>query len=162
MFAGFHSGSRWDRAITFFSVFGFSVPSFWIGIILILIFSVEFGLLPSFGRGETATFLGIESSVWSLDGWQHVLLPALNLSIFPMALLMRLARAGTAEAVRLDFVRFARAKGVRQHRLVFVHILKYISIRSEERRVGKECVCTCSFWWSPYHSKKKNKQTHSI
>src|SRR3546814_12736523 len=86
-------------------------------IILILIFSVEFGLLPSFGRGETATFLGIESSLWSLDGWQHVLLPALNLSIFPMALLMRLARAGTAEAVRLDFVRFARAKGVRQHRL---------------------------------------------
>ncbi|WP_299868485.1 ABC transporter permease [uncultured Hoeflea sp.] len=128
MIAGLNAGSRFDRVVSVFSVLGFSVPSFWIGIILILVFSVQLGVLPSFGRGDTATLFGIASSLWTFDGWRHILLPATNLALFPMALLIRLARAGASEAVRLDFIKFARAKGVTTRRIIFVHLLKYISI----------------------------------
>lgn len=126
--AGTHPGSRLDRIVMTVSILGFSLPTFWVGLMLILVFAVNLGWLPSFGRGEVGSWLGIHSSLFTLDGLRHILLPALNLALFPMALVARLTRSGAREALQLDFVRFARAKGVAEHRVVFVHILKYIAV----------------------------------
>jgi peptide/nickel transport system permease protein len=95
---------------------------------LILLFAVQLGWLPSTGRGETVRFLGIETSLLTRDGWSHVLLPALNLALFKLALVIRLARAGTREVLPLDYVKFARAKGLSARRVVLVHVLKNILI----------------------------------
>jgi len=126
--AGSRPGSRLDRAIMTASILGFSLPTFWVGLMLILVFAVTLGWLPSFGRGATATWFGVTSSLFTLDGLRHILLPALNLSLFPMAFVARLVRSGTKEALGLDFVKFARSKGLSEARVVFVHMLKYIAI----------------------------------
>jgi peptide/nickel transport system permease protein len=110
------------------SILGFSLPNFWQGLMLILIFAVFLGWLPAGGRGETTEFLGMRVSFLTADGWSHILLPALNLAIFKMCLVIRLARAGTREAALQDYVKFARAKGLSPRRIVLVHILKNIMI----------------------------------
>ncbi len=126
--AGTRPGSRLDRVVMTVSILGFSLPTFWVGLMLILVFAVNLGWLPSFGRGEVGSWFGLHSSLFTLDGLHHILLPAVNLALFPMALVARLTRSGAREALELDFVRFARAKGVSRRRIVFVHILKYISV----------------------------------
>ena len=126
--AGASAPSRLDRVVMTTSIFGFSLPTFWIGLMLIVIFAVNLGWLPASGRGATVDVLGVRLSVFTLDGLRHILLPALNLSLFPMALMMRLTRSGVKEAMRQDFVRYARAKGVRPARLLFVHVLKRVAI----------------------------------
>jgi peptide/nickel transport system permease protein len=95
---------------------------------LVLIFSVTLGWLPSAGRGELGTVLGIHTSLATWDGVTHLLLPALNLSLFKMSLVTRLTRAGVRETLPLDYVKFARAKGLRERRVIFVHVLKNIMI----------------------------------
>jgi peptide/nickel transport system permease protein len=118
MYAGLRPESPASRAIMAGSILGFSLPTFWVGLMLIMVFAVMLGWLPSTGRGE---FL-------SWDGLRHLALPAINLALFKMALVTRLARAGTREAALQDYVRFARAKGLSPARVVLVHVLKNILI----------------------------------
>ena len=128
IYAGFRPESRGSKLIMAGSILGFSLPTFWVGLMLILIFAVNLGLLPSTGRGATASVLGIETSLATVDGWRHVLLPAFNLSLFNMALICRLARASVRENMLMDYVRFARAKGLAMRRVMFVHVFKNILI----------------------------------
>ncbi|MFV3130798.1 ABC transporter permease [Niveispirillum sp. KHB5.9] len=128
LYAGLKPASIAGRSIETGSILGFSLPSFWQGMMLVLIFSVTLGWLPSGGRGETGSLLGIETSLATLDGWRHLLLPAVNLALYKLALVIRLVSSGTREAMPLDFVGFARAKGLSPARVVCVHILKYILI----------------------------------
>jgi peptide/nickel transport system permease protein len=95
---------------------------------LILIFAVVLGWLPAGGRGTTVKVLGIETSLFTGDGLSHLILPALNLALFKMSLVIRLARAATREVVLQDYVKYARAKGLSERRIVLVHILKTIMI----------------------------------
>ncbi len=126
--AGATAPSRLDRWLMTGSIFGFSLPTFWIGLVLIVLFAVDLGWLPASGRGATVDVLGVRLSVFTLDGLRHILLPALNLSLFPMALILRLARSGVREAMGQDFVRYARAKGLAPGRILFVHVLKRVAI----------------------------------
>jgi peptide/nickel transport system permease protein len=128
MAAGLRPETRWSRAVMTGSVLGFSLPSFWQGMMLILLFAVVLGWLPASGRGPVTTVLGWPTSLLAAEGWAHIALPATNLAIGNAALVIRLAAAGTAEARLQDFVRFARAKGVRPARIVGLHILKVILI----------------------------------
>ena len=126
--AGATAPSRLDRWLMTGSIFGFSLPTFWVGLVLIVLFAVDLGWLPAAGRGATVDVLGVRLSVFTVDGLRHILLPALNLSLFPMALILRLARSGVREAMSQDFVRYARAKGLAPGRILFVHVLKRVSI----------------------------------
>jgi peptide/nickel transport system permease protein len=106
----------------------FSLPTFWVGLVLIMVFSVQLGWLPTSGRGPTVDVLGVPLSIFTWDGIRHIVMPATNLALFNLSLLIRLARAGTREAMQQDYVRFARAKGVGERRIVAVHVLKNILI----------------------------------
>ncbi len=128
MLAGLHPESRLSRAIMAGTVLGYSLPNFWKGMMLILIFSVLLGWLPTSGRGETVSILGLRTSLLTLDGLRHLVLPALNLAIPNLALMVRLVAAGTAEANAQDYVKYARAKGVRPRRIVRRHILRNILV----------------------------------
>lgn len=128
LLAGLKANSALDRTVMTGSILGFSLPNFWQGTMLVLIFSVTLGWLPSAGRGELGTVLGIHTSLATWDGVTHLLLPALNLSLFKMSLVTRLTRAGVRETLPLDYVKFARAKGLRERRVIFVHVLKNIMI----------------------------------
>ncbi|HEX6979909.1 MAG TPA: ABC transporter permease [Alphaproteobacteria bacterium] len=128
MYAGFRPQSRVAKAIMAGSILGFSLPTFWVGLMLIMVFAVELGWLPSTGRGATAEVFGIETSLATWDGLSHVLLPALNLALFKLSLVIRLTRAGMRENMLMDYVKFARAKGLTMRRVVFVHVLKNIMI----------------------------------
>lgn len=128
LYAGLKPETRTARAIMAGSILGFSLPTFWVGLMLILVFAVALGWLPATGRGPTTTILGVETSLASLEGLRHVLMPALNLALLKISLVIRLARAGTREAALTDYVKFARAKGLSQSRIVGVHILKNILI----------------------------------
>lgn len=126
--AGATAPSRLDRWLMTGSIFGFSLPTFWVGLVLIVLFAVDLGWLPASGRGATVMVLGVGVSVLTADGLRHILLPALNLSLFPMALVLRLSRSGVREAMGQDFVRYARAKGLSSARILVVHVLKRVSI----------------------------------
>ena len=128
LMAGLNPDSRSARIVMASTVLGFSLPSFWKGMMLILLFAVWLGWLPTAGRGETVSFLGIQTSLLTLDGLQHIALPALNLAIPNLALIIRLVAAGTTETMTLDYVKYARAKGVRPKRIVNRHILRNILI----------------------------------
>ena len=125
---GMYTGLRPDTATARFimgtSIIGVSIPNFWQGLMLIFVLAVTWGLFPSGGRGDLDTVLGIRSSLWTLDGWSHVALPAVNLALFQCTLVIRLVRANVREIALLDYIRFARAKGLAWRRIVFVHILK--------------------------------------
>jgi len=95
---------------------------------LIMLFAVELGWLPSNGRGPTTEFLGVAVSFLSWEGVRHLILPATNLALFKLSLIIRLTRAGTREALLQDYVKFARAKGLSNARVVGVHVLKNIMI----------------------------------
>jgi peptide/nickel transport system permease protein len=94
----------------------------------IMIFAVMLGWLPSTGRGDTTSLLGIQVSFLTVDGLRHLMLPALNLALFKMSLVIRLARAGTREVALQDYIKFARAKGLSSSRVVLVHVMKNILI----------------------------------
>ena len=128
IYAGYKPESKTSKIIMGGSILGFSMPTFWVGIIFIMIFAVHFGWLPSTGRGEIGTFLGINSSLFTLNGLSHVFLPALNLALFKISSVIRLTRAGTREIILQDYITFARSKGLSEKRIVLVHILKNILI----------------------------------
>jgi peptide/nickel transport system permease protein len=128
LLAGLRPHGFTGRAIMTVSILGFSLPTFWVGLMLIMVFAVKLGWLPASGRGETVSVLGVPLSFLTADGLRHLLLPALNLALFNIALVIRLTRAGAQDALQQDYVRFARAKGLRNSRIIGVHVLKNILI----------------------------------
>jgi peptide/nickel transport system permease protein len=128
LYAGLYPKRRLSRAITGLSVLGFSLPGFWVALMLIIVFAVKLGWLPTSGRGTTVDVLSVPLSLLTLDGWRHLLLPAVNLALFPLALIIRLTRAGVIENMRLDYVRFARAQGLSPSGIVIIHVLKNVSV----------------------------------
>lgn len=128
VWAGLRPDSAVGKTIMGGSILGFSLPTFWVGIMMIMIFAVMLGWLPSTGRGETVELFGLEVSFLTRDGLAHILMPAINLGLLKFSLVIRLSRAGTREVVLQDYVKFARAKGLSTQRVVMVHILKNILI----------------------------------
>lgn len=128
LWAGLRPNGLAGRTILAGSILGFSLPTFWVGIMLILVFAVQLGWLPSNGRGPVAEFLGIQSSLFTAAGWRHLILPAVNLALLNIALMIRLVRAGVREVLPLDYVKFARAKGLSSRRIVGVHVMKNIML----------------------------------
>lgn len=128
LYAGLRSDHWLAKLLMGGSILGFSLPTFWLGLILIMVFSVQLGWLPSGGRGATVSVLGTQWSILTLDGLMHLILPAITLSLFKIALVMRLTRAGVREAMPQDYVRYARARGLPERRIIGVHVLKNIMI----------------------------------
>ena len=128
LWAGLKPNSFAGRSIMAGSILGFSLPTFWVGLMLIMVFSVMLGWLPSNGRGPTTLLLGVPVSFLSLQGLRHLILPAITLALFKLALLIRLTRSSTREALLQDYVKFARAKGLSNARVIGVHVLRNILI----------------------------------
>ena len=128
IYAGYRPESPLAKLIMAGSILGFSVPTFWIGLMLIMIFAVQLGVLPAGGRGATAELFGIPFSFLTMDGLSHLFLPVLNLSLFKMAMMCRLAAAGTREIMTTDTIKFARAAGIPENVILRRHVLKLISI----------------------------------
>jgi len=129
LWAGLRPNGVAGRTIMAGSILGFSLPTFWVGLMLIMVFSVMLGWLPSNGRGPTKLLLGLlPVSFLSWEGLSHLIMPAVNLALFKLALLIRLTRAGTRESLLQDYVKFARAKGLTNARVIGVHVLRNILI----------------------------------
>jgi peptide/nickel transport system permease protein len=128
MYAGLKPDSLGAKAVMAVSIVGFSLPGFWVGLLLIMLFAVQLGWLPSTGRGPVVDYWGLKLSVLQWEGLRHALLPALNLALFKLSLIIRLTRAQVRENVLLDYIKFARAKGLSRARVLGVHLLKNIMI----------------------------------
>jgi len=128
VFAGLKPEARSSKIILTGSILGFSLPTFWVGLMFIMVFAVMLGWLPSTGRGETVPIFGIGVSFLTADGLAHLILPALNLALYKISLVIRLTRAGTREIVHQDYIKFAWAKGLSIKRVIFVHLMKNILI----------------------------------
>jgi peptide/nickel transport system permease protein len=128
LMAGWKPESALARIIMTGSILGFSLPVFWIAIILIMAFSVYLGWLPSSGRGETRHLFGIPWSFLTWSGIRHMILPAFSLALFNISMITRLTEAGVREAMSSDYVLFARAKGLTARRILSVHVLKNVMI----------------------------------
>src|SRR6185503_10587650 len=128
LYAGLHPHRVSSKAIMAGSILGFSLPGFWVGLMLIMLFAVQLGWLPSTGRGDTMSVFGVRWSFLTGDGLKHLLLPALNLAMFKVSMVLRLTRAGVREIVSMDYIKYARARGLAPSRIVGVHILKNIMI----------------------------------
>ncbi|MFO1217743.1 MAG: ABC transporter permease [Burkholderiaceae bacterium] len=124
VYTALRRGGVASQAMMMVSLLGVSLPTFLIGILLILVFSVTLEVLPSFGRGDTVA-LGAWTTGWlTADGWKHLVLPAVTLAVFQLALIMRLVRAEMLEVLRTDYIRFARARGIPDRSVYFGHALK--------------------------------------
>src|SRR5450432_938064 len=128
LYAGLKPDGFLGRAIMAGSIVGFSLPSFWVGLMLIMVFAVQLGWLPSTGRGATESVFGVQFSFLTRDGLAHMAMPAFNLALGNIALVLRLTRAGVRENLPMDYVKFAHAKGLSPVRVVFVHVMKNIMI----------------------------------
>ena len=116
IYAALRRGNFLSQVFMTISLLGVSLPTFLIGILLILVFSVHLGWLPSFGRGEVVRLGGWTSGLLHPDGWQHLVLPAITLAIFQLTLIMRLVRAEMLEVLRTDYIKFARGRSARRGR----------------------------------------------
>lgn len=124
VYAGANPDGRISRIIMAGSLLGISLPGFWVGMVLIYLFAVHWGIFPSSGRGDTVAVMGLRISLLTWDGWHHIVLPAFTLSLGTMAILLRMTRAGMMEVGRQDFMKFARAKGVSRRDVLYRHGLK--------------------------------------
>ena len=124
VYAALRRGRFGAQVVMTVSLLGVSLPTFLIGILFILVFSVFLGWLPSFGRGDTVQVGSWDTGLLTLDGLQHLVLPALTLAVFQLALIMRLVRAEMLEVLRTDYIKFARARGLRDRAVHFGHALK--------------------------------------
>ena len=122
--AALRRGSVLSQVLMMVSLLGVSLPTFLIGILLILVFSVGLHWLPSFGRGEVLSVGGWTTGWFTVSGWQHLVLPSITLAVFQLALIMRLVRAEMLEVLRSDYIRFARARGLTDRAVQFGHALK--------------------------------------
>ena len=128
LYAGYKPESLIGRGANGLAMILLSLPYFWVALALVIVFGIETRLLPTGGRGEVGSFLGIPTSLATTDGLRHVILPAVNLALFPMALFVRLTASGTQEALRSTFVKFARAKGLATRRILSVYVLRSILV----------------------------------
>ncbi|HWL72800.1 MAG TPA: ABC transporter permease [Burkholderiaceae bacterium] len=128
LYAGLRPHSAGAKTIMAGSILGFSLPTFWVGLLLIMLFAVQLGWLPSTGRGPTTDVLGLQLSIFNVEGLRYALLPAINLALFKLSLIIRLTRAQVREQSLLDYIKFARAKGLTNQRVIGVHLLKNIMI----------------------------------
>ena len=124
VYAALKRNSWGAQLVMGFSLLGVSLPTFLIGILLILVFAVMLKWLPSFGRGDVVNLWGWTTGLLTVDGWKHLILPAVTLSIFQLTLIMRLVRAEMLEVLRTDYIKFARARGLAQRAVYFGHALK--------------------------------------
>jgi len=124
VYAALRRGSFSSQSLMALSLLGVSLPTFLIGILLILVFSVWLGWFPSFGRGDTVQIGGWSSGLFTLDGWSHLALPAVTLAIFQLTLIMRLVRSEMLEVLRTDYIKFARARGLSDRVIHFRHALR--------------------------------------
>ena len=124
VYAALRRGSVASQLLMTLSLLGVSLPTFLIGILLILVFTVLLGWFPSFGRGETVQLGGWSTGLLTTDGWHHIVLPAVTLAVFQLALIMRLVRAEMLEVLRTDYIKFARARGLSNRAIHFGHALK--------------------------------------
>jgi peptide/nickel transport system permease protein len=124
VYAALKRGTLLSQLFMTVSLLGVSLPTFLIGILLILVFAVQLGWLPSFGRGEVVQIGWWTSGFFTAKGWQHLILPATTLAIFQLTLIMRLVRAEMLEVLRTDYIKFARARGLSNRTIYFGHALK--------------------------------------
>jgi peptide/nickel transport system permease protein len=124
VYAALRRGSFGSQLVMTLSLLGVSLPTFLIGILLILVFAVSFKMLPSFGRGDVVALGGWTTGLLTVDGWKHIVLPAITLSVFQLALILRLVRAEMLEVLRTDYVKFAKARGLTDRTVYFGHALK--------------------------------------
>ncbi|WP_226502336.1 ABC transporter permease [Pseudomonas sp. MWU16-30317] len=124
MFAGMYPDNPLSKVLMASSILGFSLPAFWVALMMILVFSINLGWLPASGRGETRELFGVQWSWLTLDGLKHLILPALNLALFKISLVLRLTRAGVREVLPQDYVKFARAKGLSPMRVMLMHVMR--------------------------------------
>jgi peptide/nickel transport system permease protein len=124
VYAALRRGSFMSQLLMTVSLIGVSLPTFLIGILLILFFSVGLGWFPSFGRGEVVKMGWWSSGLLTAEGWHHIILPAVTLAIFQLTLIMRLVRAEMLEVLRTDYIKFARARGLSDRAIHFGHALK--------------------------------------
>jgi peptide/nickel transport system permease protein len=128
LYSGLFPDKALSKCIMAGSILGFSLPTFWVGLVLIMVFAVQLGWLPSTGRGPTHDILGMQISILSVEGLKYAFLPALNLALFKLSLIIRLTRAQVREQSLLDYIRFARAKGLPARRVIGIHLMKNILI----------------------------------
>ena len=128
VFAGAYPQKKTSRGIMAGSLLGISLPNFWVGMMLIFILAVRFNILPSSGRGDTVRMMGVNLSIITADGFQHIILPAVTLCFATLAMLLRITRAGMMEVMKQDFIKFARAKGATFRSVLFKHALKNVLI----------------------------------
>lgn len=126
--AGLRPNAISSKIIMGFSMLAFSVPVFWIGLIMIIVFSVTLGWMPAVGRGDTVNVLGVDLSLFTLDGLHHLAMPAITLSLIMMAMVIRLTRAGMREVLFADYIKFARANGIGESRILSLHVMRNILI----------------------------------
>jgi peptide/nickel transport system permease protein len=124
VYAALRRGRFGSQLVMTVSLLGVSLPTFLIGILLILVFAVTLKWLPSFGRGDTVQLGFWSTGLLTADGWKHLILPAITLSVFQLALILRLVRAEMLEVLRTDYVKFARARGLQDRAVYFGHALK--------------------------------------
>jgi peptide/nickel transport system permease protein len=124
VYAALRRGSWVSQLFMMMSLLGVSLPTFLIGMLLILLFAVTLGWFPSFGRGEVIQLGWWSTGLLSADGWRHIVLPAVTLAVFQLTLIMRLVRAEMLEVLRTDYIKFARARGLSDRRIHFGHALK--------------------------------------
>jgi peptide/nickel transport system permease protein len=124
LWAGLKPGTATGRTIHAGSIIGWSLPTFWAGLLLIMVFAVMLRWLPAMGRGPTTLLFGIPVSFLSLEGWRYLILPASSLALFALAALIRVGRGATREAMLQNYVKFARAKGIPNARVIRVHVLR--------------------------------------
>jgi peptide/nickel transport system permease protein len=124
VYAALRRGSFMSQSLMALSLLGVSLPTFLIGILLILVFSVWLGWFPSFGRGDTVNLWGWSTGLLTRDGWVHLVLPAITLAIFQLTLIMRLVRSEMLEVLRTDYIKFARARGLSDRAIHFGHALR--------------------------------------
>jgi peptide/nickel transport system permease protein len=124
VYAALKRGQFFSQLLMTISLLGVSLPTFLIGILLILVFSVGLGWFPSFGRGEVVQIGWWSSGLLTLDGLHHIVMPAITLAVFQLTLIMRLVRAEMLEVLRTDYIRFARARGLSNRAIHFGHALQ--------------------------------------
>ncbi len=124
VYAALRRGTFLSQLFMTVSLLGVSLPTFFIGILLILVFAVNLGWFPSFGRGDTVQVGWFSSGLLTPKGWHHIVLPAVTLAIFQLTLIMRLVRAEMLEVLRTDYIKFARARGLSNRAVHFGHALK--------------------------------------
>ncbi|MGH6637128.1 MAG: ABC transporter permease [Polaromonas sp.] len=124
VYAALRRGTFLSQLFMAMSLLGVSLPTFLIGILLILVFSVTLGWFPSFGRGDVVQLGWWSSGLLTAKGWHHIIMPAVTLAIFQLTLIMRLVRAEMLEVLRTDYIKFARARGLTNRAVHFGHALK--------------------------------------